>query len=89
MAKAAVRAKQTSSDASGPLKEAWARYEQGDVVAARQLARAVLAAQPPAAVQVAARDLISRTRMERAAFAYAALCAVLMAVLILIAVYRT
>jgi hypothetical protein len=68
------------------MDEAWRKYDLGDVVTARRLAKQVLAGSPSADIAGQANDLLQRTRTPVEAFYFAALAAVLIAVMVVLAI---
>jgi hypothetical protein len=75
-------------DKAGALQEAWRRYEAGDQVGARREARRVLDEKPSDAVRAEAEGLIARTRPPTWAWPYAAVAAVVLALMLALAIAR-
>jgi hypothetical protein len=73
---------------SGPLQEAWRRYEAGDQVGARREAQRVLDGQPSDAERAEAQELIASTRPPTWAWPYAAAAAVVLALMLALAIAR-
>ena len=73
----------------GAMVEAWSLFEAGDVVAARQAAQQVLARSPSGKEADEAKDLLSRVRPPKQAYAYAVLAACVLCAMILLAVLRS
>ena len=70
------------------MKQAWRRYESGDVVMARREAKAILAGSPSPADAAQAEDLWQRTRVSKTALYYALGAATVISLLIVLAVLR-
>jgi hypothetical protein len=80
---------QTPKDpASAEMRAAWQRLETGDVVSARREAQRILSASPSEDDRAQAQELLRRTRTPPALYGFALLGAVLIALLILLAVFR-
>ena len=78
-----------SEQRSDPLQTVRHALETGDVVAARRLAAAVLAAPPSPSAEADAREILRQTGIAWPVLLYGAAAAVLILVLIAYAVYRT
>lgn len=74
-----------SSQDKSRMAAAWRLFDEGDKLAARKAAEAVLAANPSAAEQQEARDLLERLRTPPFAFLMALVIGVCAVVLTLIA----
>jgi hypothetical protein len=74
---------------SDPLQTAWHALDTGDVVAARRLAAAVLAAAPSSTAEAEAREILRKTGIAWPVLLYGAAAAVLILILVAYAVYRT
>lgn len=70
------------------MEKAWALFEGGDKVSARRQAEAVLAQSPTEDETREARELIARLKIPRDAFIFAAVAATVLAILILLAIFR-
>jgi hypothetical protein len=80
---------QTPKDPASPeMLAAWRRLDAGDVVSARREAQRILAANPSPEDRAQAEELLRRTRTPPALYGFALLAAVIIAVLVLLAVYR-
>lgn len=80
---------QTPKDPTSPeMRAAWQRLDAGDVASARREAQRILAASPSADDKAQAEELLRRTRTPPALYGFALLAAVIIAVLVLLAVYR-
>jgi len=80
---------QTPKDPASPeMRAAWQRLDAGDVVSARREAERILAANPSPDDKAQAEELLRRTRTPPALYGFALLAAVIIAVLVLLAVYR-
>ena len=80
---------QTPKDPASPeMRAAWQRLDAGDVVSARREAQRILGANPSADDKAQAEELLRRTRTPPALYGFALLAAVIIAVLVLLAVYR-
>jgi hypothetical protein len=82
-------AKSSARSASTPLQRLLAAHERGDIVTTRALAHALLGGQPSEAESKMAKELLERTEVEPALWAYAGFAAAIIAVLILLAILRT
>jgi hypothetical protein len=80
---------QTPKDPASPeMRAAWQQLDAGDVVSARREAQRILSASPSPDDKAQAEELLRRTRTPPALYGFALLAAVIIAVLVLLAVYR-
>jgi hypothetical protein len=79
---------QTPKDASQRVKGAWQLKEAGDVVAARREATRILADNPTPEERAELEDLLARSTTAPALYAFAALAALILALLVGIAIVR-